>query len=366
MLKRLYADNYKALVNFEFKPGQLSLLLGANGSGKSTVFNLLGAISDLLIRGQTVAELFALTTNRSDRRDTQYFEIDVALEEGQYRYALEVQHPAKLTTPPFIRTESVHIDGALLYRFSAGEVQLFDAEGSPSAPFPFKADRSFLQNLDGSQGRFGRLASLLEFFARLRVVQLNPFAMDEGSRAEQAFLERSGSNFASFFGFVNSELPEVRQRFDEALREALPGFRSFSLYTAGLKKLLRGSFELSGAQVQHLFLELSDGQRCLAALYLACLVEVRAGSLVCFDEPDNFVSSGEIQPWLQLLRDTVEEREGQVMLISHHPEVMDYLAQDEVWLFDRATGPVRVSQYEPDRSPQGQLLKLSQSLPWAV
>ncbi len=42
MLKRLYVDNYKCLVNFEFVPQQIQLLLGVNGTGKSSVFDVLG------------------------------------------------------------------------------------------------------------------------------------------------------------------------------------------------------------------------------------------------------------------------------------------------------------------------------------
>ena len=38
MLKRIYINNFRCLVNFELKLDGLSLFLGANGSGKSTVF----------------------------------------------------------------------------------------------------------------------------------------------------------------------------------------------------------------------------------------------------------------------------------------------------------------------------------------
>lgn len=41
MLKRLYINNFRCLVNFEFKLDGLSLFLGANASGKSTVFEVL-------------------------------------------------------------------------------------------------------------------------------------------------------------------------------------------------------------------------------------------------------------------------------------------------------------------------------------
>jgi hypothetical protein len=49
MLKRLYANNYRCLVNFEIEFDALTLLMGANGGGKSSLFDLLYEIRRLLV-----------------------------------------------------------------------------------------------------------------------------------------------------------------------------------------------------------------------------------------------------------------------------------------------------------------------------
>ncbi|HEX3999241.1 MAG TPA: ATP-binding cassette domain-containing protein [Pirellulales bacterium] len=54
MLTRLYCDNYKCLVNFEFRPDATQLLMGRNGAGKSTVFEVLELIRDFAARGELV------------------------------------------------------------------------------------------------------------------------------------------------------------------------------------------------------------------------------------------------------------------------------------------------------------------------
>ena len=41
MITRIYIDNYKCFVNFEYQPGHLQLLMGSNGTGKSAVFDVL-------------------------------------------------------------------------------------------------------------------------------------------------------------------------------------------------------------------------------------------------------------------------------------------------------------------------------------
>lgn len=44
MLKRIYIDNFQCLVNFELNFDSINLFLGGNGSGKSTVFEVLRKI----------------------------------------------------------------------------------------------------------------------------------------------------------------------------------------------------------------------------------------------------------------------------------------------------------------------------------
>jgi predicted ATPase len=170
--------------------------------------------------------------------------------------------------------------------------------------------------------------------------------MEATSRQDVPFLGRHGLNFASFFDHLNDEQPDVREALEEHLREAISGFRRFRFQRIGQDaKLLLATLGDGDLKGEFNLLELSEGQRILILLYAAVLAH-RSGSLLCFDEPDNFVSLTEIQPWLQLLRDTLDERGGQALVISHHPEVMDYMAVDEIWRFERPAGPVIARPYE--------------------
>jgi ATPase subunit of ABC transporter with duplicated ATPase domains len=94
------------------------------------------------------------------------------------------------------------------------------------------------------------------------------------------------------------------------------------------------------------FDELSDGQRVLIALYALLNFVVSGNTCLFLDEPENYIAIPEIQPWLMELRDRIEERGGQVILISHHPEMINYLAPEIGLLFERVgPGPVRVRNY---------------------
>jgi ATPase subunit of ABC transporter with duplicated ATPase domains len=347
MLTRIFADNFRALVNFELRPARLTLLLGENGSGKTSLLEVLGNLRDLVVLGRTSTELFSYTRTKWETRDVQRFELAFQAGGGTYRYALEIQHAQGLQERPFIRSESVSFDSEPLYRYSEGEVHLYYEDDTEGPVFPFRSDQSFLANLDSVRTpRMGRLVDFKELVEGLWIVQPNPFDIDLVSKQDQSFLARRGKNFASFFEHLNAERPDVRAALEEHLREALPGFRNFLFKRLWDGRLLLATFGDEKHKAEYGLGELSEGQRVLLMLYAAVFGHLRSGSLLCFDEPDNFVSLPEIQPWLQTLRDELAEQGGQALIISHHPEVIDYLALDLILKFERPSGPVIVRPLE--------------------
>ncbi len=358
VLTRIFADNFRAMVNFELRPGRLSLLLGDNGSGKTSVLEVIECVRDLIVLGRSTTDLFTRTRTRWEVRDLQRFELDLVGADGTYQYVLEVLHPQGPQEQPLIRSESVSLDLEPLYRFSDAEVHLSYDDRSASSVFPFRADQSFLTNLEaGRSNRLRRLVGFKELVAGLWIIQPDPFSMDPVSKQDVPFLARRCSNFAAYFGHLNDERPEVRTDLEELLREAIPGFRNFLFKRVADGKMLMASYGDERTKSELTLTELSEGQRVLAVLYAAVLGHARRGSVFCFDEPDNFVSLPEIQPWLQVLRDALKEQGGQAIIISHHPEVIDYLAVDSIWRFERPSGPVFARPYEPTGAPE---LKLSE------
>ena len=74
MLTRLYADNYKCLVDFELRFGDTTLLLGTNGAGKSSVLDVVYRLKQVLVGGRQVGDPEAFPGNTlalCDRRDAQ-------------------------------------------------------------------------------------------------------------------------------------------------------------------------------------------------------------------------------------------------------------------------------------------------------
>ncbi|MDR2394456.1 MAG: AAA family ATPase [Treponema sp.] len=99
MITRLYVNNYRSLVAFEMRFDSMSVFCGANGSGKSSMFDaiqfvcalatgacFLGGLPD--IRRRTVSHLEFTSWMQSK---TQEFEIDIASGNHQFHYVIHLE-----------------------------------------------------------------------------------------------------------------------------------------------------------------------------------------------------------------------------------------------------------------------------------
>jgi len=171
--------------------------------------------------------------------------------------------------------------------------------------------------------------------------------MDAYSRDESTGMARDGSDFISWYMYLATARPEAVARVSESLQEVIPGIEHLHLETIGEAKWLEARFK--GLKRALPLFQLSDGQRALIVLYtILKAAPALAYSLFMIDEPDNYVSLREIQPWLTELEDLCREGNRQALLISHHPELINRLAKDYGLLFTRPDGgPVRVTKGYP-------------------
>jgi len=88
MFKRIYINNYKCLVNFDCQIDNINLFLGKNGSGKSTVLEVLTAMQQFVCHGGKTEAVFKTESRtRWQKLNCQDFELEIENEEGVcYKY----------------------------------------------------------------------------------------------------------------------------------------------------------------------------------------------------------------------------------------------------------------------------------------
>ena len=168
-------------------------------------------------------------------------------------------------------------------------------------------------------------------------------------------------NFAGWYRHAAQEnMGAVGDLFAE-LRDVLPGFHSMSLVESGensrsLKATFRGK---TGSDTRYGFEQLSDGQRALIALYSLVTLSDPAQCLF-IDEPGNYLSLREVQPWLVKATESCGESLSQIVVVSHHPVTIDYMAgANGRWFHREADEPTQVSD-EPENLVDG--ISLSENI----
>ena len=345
MVKRLYVDNYKCLVNFELRFQDLMLLIGRNGAGKTAVFNVIYALRQLLVGHSRVtdAEIFPHSTlTRWQDRPEQVFQLHVELEEVEYAYSLQVEHRKEETWKARVKSEILEGDGEPLFKFELGKVRLFRDDHSEGPAFMSDWRESALARVPETRDN-KRLSSFLEFARSLLVCGLAPRAMSAEARSEDQTLARDGHNFVNWYRHIVQEQQHIVSGYTQEMLEAIDGLSGFRLEKVGIDaRVLTAVFGDDTATHEYRFNELSDGQRAIIVLYALTMLTADQGQVLLIDEPVNFVALPEIQPWLVALRDAIGATLPQVVLASHHPEIIDYLgANRAVLLFRKGTGPTR-------------------------
>src|SRR5579862_998716 len=91
MLKRVYIDNFRCFVNFELSLDQQVLVLGLNGTGKSSFLDVLRGVKSVVSGDRKPDDIFPHgSRTRWQSLSQQTFELEVDLDE-EYKFQLELE-----------------------------------------------------------------------------------------------------------------------------------------------------------------------------------------------------------------------------------------------------------------------------------
>ena len=374
MIGRFYADNFRCLTNFELELDQTNIFLGHNGSGKTSVFDALRKIQNLIVRGSRIEDEFPqrdLSCLRSDNQ-VQQFELEMVVDQEIYEYMLKMEHNLDRNRM-WIVQEILRHNKKPLFVFEKGIARLYRDDYGRESSYQFDPARSGIGFLHAHPDN-RRLTRFKTELTNAKIVSPCPplFKSETKTvtRAEGAFFDPMMQNFVEWYWSVSQKNIGSVVRLFKELKEVLPGFESLSMVESGEgARVLKAAFHSRAGDHRlnrYSFDQLSDGQRFLVALYSLLylvdddrLTEGHRRSLF-IDEPDNYLSLREVQPWLAQVMDACGETLEQAVIISHNPITIDYLAGAKGRWFSRdGEGPVRVGN-EPKFSTGG--LSLSEAI----
>lgn len=349
MINHIYIDNYKCFVNFKYEPSSIELILGDNGSGKSSLFDVIRKLKSLVVEGNSSLDIFkGSELCRWDPRRGQKFEIGFQSSHGCFLYELQIEHDEHGEKNRISR-EELHCDSVLLYRFDGNDAFLFRDDGSEGPKLSWDWNKSFIATVP-ERSENQKLIWFRDRLSATFVFSPDPLGMSAESDVEVEAPDYQLRKLSSWLRHLFQEDLDAMAAIRDSLKDVLAGMKTFKHEKIGQKsRSLQFQFEFAddGKGFWLPLDDLSDGQCQLVALYAIEHAMLKENRTVCIDEPDNFVALREIQPWLINAKDAVEDNDSQLWIISHNPELIDYLAGDHGVQFYRDDhGPVRTKRFE--------------------
>jgi predicted ATPase len=347
MIERIYLDNIRTFVNFEWKPAKLALILGGNGSGKTALLATLRAIRRFVGGQYSSEEAFPATslTRWEDKRTDQTVEIDLRVGTDLFGYRLVIAQNPKEPGANRVKHESLRKNGELCIQREENKLELAYEVGWPQLSIkPTRSAMDIGDNRTDAPSSVFQSAVWHLWFLQPDARQMTARLADSPQGESSAWLRHNFSNFADWYLRILQTRPKSVFSALRTLEEIIPGLQELHADSGWLY----ARFESEGKTASFRFDELSDGQRALIALHLLRHVAATPGSVLALDEPDNYVALAEIQPWLlDVERAALKSGGPQVWLISHHPEVINLLAPEYgVRFFRDGMGPTRTAPFQ--------------------
>lgn len=351
VLSRIRIEGYRPFGKFAADLGQLTVVIGANGTGKSSFFDFLQ-----FIRGAVAAPLppeidprsvgkqlfhdrsrerlaFGLTLKYGGRGALEY-DVEILGPVGRPRVASESLRTASLS-------ESAGVAPFIFLDMRGGRGIVRDprapAMSTPSLNLQVN-ELAIRRALDPSLTTLARVYESLLAWRLYDGFDLSPSAPIRRPDIVQSsrFLEPSGAN-------LTGVLSELRQRqhidlWDELeghIRSVIPGFKYLDVRPTAAPGTLLGYWSEQGVDHELTFADLSDGTLSILCWSALCLGP-RVPTLMCIDEPENGLHPRALSTLAGLFR--LASTRCQIVIATHSPYFLSHFNLEEIAVMRKENG----------------------------
>lgn len=364
ILEGLQIQNFRALRNVTLgqtfdnkspKLPQLMAIIGANGTGKSSLLDALGFLGDCLNEGVEAAcdkphrgGFEALRTRGTSEAIKFEIRYRQNKEARPISYSLHIdadKHGRPMVVYERLRQRRLGQSRGQPLSFLSIENGLGtvwagmgtkDAEGSLSLPVHMR-DRQVLGISSlGTLADHPRIGAFRDFLSGWYLSYFVPqLARRQPLAGADPHLDRTGENLARYVQFVARENPTGFQQMLDRIAPKIPGILSIQPVIAPDKRLLL-SFHASGYDEPFFQQDMSDGTLKMLA-YLLLMEDPNPSPLLGIEEPENGLHHQLLASLASEFKEFARQSRGpQVLITTHAPNFVDALTPEEVWILDKA------------------------------
>jgi len=359
-IQDLTIRNYRALRDVTLKGMQpLNVVLGPNGCGKSTLFDVLGFVGECLTTGvrKTVESKGNLGEVRSRGTtgplvvELKYRESDLGVPPKRrtplitYHLAIDDRDGKPAVVREFLRW--TRGGGGKPFNFlditeGHGTVITGEAPEQTDERRPVSLDNLNMPALAtlGQLAENPRVASLRRFVASWYLSYFVPDrARDVPKAGSQEHLSRTGGNLPNVVQYLDENHRGTLERILERMARRIPGLELVTPErTIDNRLVLR--FKDGPFDEPFLSQFVSDGTLKMFA-YLVLLMDPEPPALLCVEEPENGLHPKLLQVLAEEFRAHAEGAfsagggRTQVLVSTHSPYFVDALRPEELWVMER-------------------------------
>jgi len=337
MIERFYVNNYRCFENFaiDFSGHPSVLLIGKNGTGKSTILKALRILQKLCRGFSRVNELVAVSDFSHNRTSIPIrFEVELKIDARRLKYNLVLEFSSDAHEVQ-VAGEALETDGDVVFSRDHRDVT---QPGSTS----FALDQRIVAlPVIGIRDRvIDTLREQVRYYlASMVLIAPVPSVMWGYSTVETSELDENAANLLNWLSSLLLRSPAAYSVIESYLRFAMPDLAYFENKVLGEKtKWLMVTFAngATGTPSGIPFFQLSDGEKCFFLSALIVAANRMMGPLFCFwDEPDNHLSLPEVGHFITQLRKMTNQNGGQFIATSHHPEAIRRFSDDTTLVLSR-------------------------------
>lgn len=338
MLKKLYVDNFKALNNFEISFNPVTLIIGANAAGKSTILNAIVFLkycctdSVNSFMGNHRLSVDDLCSKFSDKRTISLSaHFDFAGKEVIWEIKFSAIKEKKSIQ---LRSDVVKCGGKTLLHYSSlrseKSYRIDEIDGSEKEIMRGNYKYSIISTIDSSDSEiYPTLCLIKDFFVATEPFDLlSPKDMRDSARGNVSSIGRYGEKLAAFIKNLNDA---EKHDLVETVQSVFPNVSDIKATVSGRPGWAHIEVDetYDNKNISVSSRNISDGIIRMIAFF-TMKYHKNSGGVSLLDEIENGINSEIMEPLFKAFQKNSMDNKQQFIATTHNTVLLDFIEPDNI------------------------------------